>query len=564
MRARIWRFSFSLLALLALAFLTACGGSSSSGPSNAVITLQAQYEKRPLTPSGFGPLTLRPTRYCWAEIRETGSNALLASGYLGSDGTGTASVPRGLSIYVRVFADYQIPAADPNSFFMRGNVKNSPDPITPTSPYISSNAFSNIPVWSVTSNSITANQDGTLGVTALASNRIAGAFNIADQAVTFAAAVRDMDGASTFRLPNLHTFWTTSVNPSDQDRSYPEIVRASANSLLVSDKGRALFHHSVYGLGTGTPNTETDEWDDSVLQETFARLLFADHSYKADGSSSLSLLRRDNDNVWVDRTVPAESTAAFVAGFSDFLAGAVRNDSQLLDSYVDGGGVARVEAFALTSHAFVPVSSKGEFTRASIAVSLWGTWKNALGGGLSGLNTLWAAARSTTAYADGTGEFEQATLGCFPTYLQGVATRVTSPTWNTILGELALESVPNPNAAYFAGTALWQTTAVPFSASGSLQTYAPSLNIYYDRNQSQAWRFTHLGGARTITMTPTGGQDFYLELIGPGGLVSGSYQNAGNTRVLTFSSLPAGVYVARVRVGVTSATGSYSYAISVN
>lgn len=554
MRTSLW---LHLAGPLAVALSLACGGGGTSRP-DAVITLRAQFEKRPMTPSGPGATQLKPARYCYAEIREAGSDALVASGYLGSDGTGTTLVPRGLTVYAQIYAQYQVPSADPNSFFMRGSVKNAPLP-TGT---ISQAAFSAVPVWSVTSATVQANQDGTLGVTALASNRMAGAFNIADQAVTFAAAVRDMDGSTSLRLPNLHTFWTTSANPGDQARTYPALTYSSSSAYLVSDSGRALFSHAVYGLGSGAPGTETDEWDDGVLQETFARLLFADRSYRADGSSALSLLRRDNDNVWVDRGVQSESTAAFVAGFSDFLAGAVRNDSQLLDSYVDGGGVARVDRFDLSDHAAVPASEKGEFSRGSIGISLWGLWKHVLGGGATGLNTLWAAVRSTTPYADGTGEYEQATLGCFPTYLQGVASRVNSSTWIAALNELALESVPNPNGAYFAGTALWETRGVGFSGSGSLQTYAST--YYYDRNQSQAWRFTHGGGARTITMTPTSGQDFYLELLGPGGWVDGSYASPGSTRTLTFSNLPAGVYAARVRVGATTATGLNTYTLSVN
>lgn len=559
MRLPTWRFLTGLTALVLLAACGGGGGSDVPAYSDAKITLQAQFEKRPLTPTGFGTTTLRPARYCWAEVRDAGSSALLASGYLGSDGTGTAFVPRGAQVFVRVYAQYQVPSADPNSFFLRGSVKNAPLPGTTDLA-----TFSAIPVWSVTSSAFLANQDGTLAVTALAGNRIAGAFNIADQAVAFGAAVRDMDGSASLRLPNLHTFWTTSTNPADQARTYPALAPAPGNTYLVTDSNRAIFSHGVYGLSSGAANTETDEWDDGVLQESFARLLFADHSYKADGSSSLSLLRRDNDNVWVDRTEQSESTAAFVAGFSDFLAGAVRNDSRLLDSYVDAGGVAQVYTFDLSSHGAVPLATKGEFTRGSIAVSLWGLWKNALGGSQPGLQTLWAAVRSTTPYADGTGEYEQATLGCYPTYLQGVASRVSTSTWNTILTELALEAVPNPNATYFAGTALWQTSGLPLSAAGTLQTYAPSADLYYDRNQSQAWRFTHGGGARTITMTPTGGQDFYLELIGPGGWVMGSFSTPGSTRTLSPSNLPAGVYVARVRAGATTATGTYGYTISVN
>ncbi|WP_257307252.1 hypothetical protein [Geothrix campi] len=558
MRLPTWRFLIGFTGLLLMA---ACGGggSNSSSSQNAQITLQAQFEKRALSISGLGATSLRPARYCWAEVRDVASGALLASGYLGSDGTGVTSVPRGSSVYVQVFAQYQVPSADPNSFFMQGSVKNAPMPST----YVSGAAFDAIPAWSVTSSAFLADQDGTLSVKALASNRIAGAFNIADQAVAFAATVRDMDGSGTLRLPSLHTFWTTSTNPVDQQRTYPVVTRSSSSSILTGS-GRALFSQQVYGLDTGAANTETDEWDDGVLQETFARLLFADYSYQADGSSSLSLLRRDNDNAWVDRGVQSESTLAFVAGFSDFLSAAVRNNSQILDSYVDTGGVPRVDVFDLTDHTYVPTATKGEFARGSVAVSLWGIWKNVLGGGSTGLNTLWAAVRSTAAYPNGTGEYEQATLGCYPTYLQGVASRVSALTWQSALNELALEFVPSPDATYFAGTALWQTSTLPLNASGTLQTYVSSANIYYDRDQSQAWRFVHIGGARTITMTPTGGQDFYLELLGPGGWVAGSYGTPGSTRTLSLGNLPAGTYAARVRAGATTATGSYGYTITIN
>lgn len=567
MRVPLWRI---LTVFAGLALSTACNSTLTDSGSDARITLLAQFEKHPPSTLSQPPITTQPARYCWAEVRDVSSNALLASGYLGSDGSGAAIVPRGLQIYVRIYAQYQVPCADPNSFFMRGSVKNAP----PLATTVDSAAFAAIPNWYVTSNAFSANQDGTLSVTALTSNGIAGAFNIADQAVTFASAVRDMDGPSTtLRLPNLHTFWTSSTNPADQRRSYPEAQFTPLNTLLATDSGRAVFTHSVYSLDSGSPNTESDAWDDGVLQETFARLLFADYSLKADGSSALSLLRRDNDNVYVTRYLPSESTVAFVAGFSDFLAGAIRNSPLIQDSYVDGNGVRQVDTFDLSDHTMVSPANKGEFTRGSIAVSLWGFWKNAnaLGGTAQPgpdqppLRTLWAALRSTTAYADGTGEYEQATLGCYPTYLQGVATRVSTPVWTIVLNELALESVANPNAAYFAGNALWLTRSLAFSDGGSLQTYDANQNLYYDRNQSQAWRFVQsAAGPRTLTMNPTGGQDFYLELLGPGGLVDGSYGTPGSIRTLTFTSLPKGTYVARVRVGATTGNGLYPYTLSVN
>jgi hypothetical protein len=68
-------------------------------------------------------------------------------------------------------------------------------------------------------------------------------------------------------------------------------------------------------------------------------------------------------------------------------------------------------------------------------------------------------------------------------------------------------------------------------------------------------------------MIPTGGQDFYLELIGPGGWVAGSYASAlaGQTRTLTVPNLAPGVYAVRVRASWNdTATGTYGYTISIN
>ncbi len=46
----------------ALALSMACGGGGFGPPPEAQITIQARYEKRPLTPSGLGAPVNRPAR----------------------------------------------------------------------------------------------------------------------------------------------------------------------------------------------------------------------------------------------------------------------------------------------------------------------------------------------------------------------------------------------------------------------------------------------------------------------------------------------------------------------
>ncbi len=550
---RTWLFA------IPIALMMGCTTVSNDGGSNDTVrvTIRGQFEKRTLTPSGFGSTTTMPIRHSYAEVRQVSGNTLLASGYMGTEGTATVDVAPGTQLYVTIFSEYEVPGGSgTNDFFMQGGVINQPFDTTA--------GFTVNDEWSVVSSNVTANSAGTLTITATASSRIAGAFNINDQMLTQGLALKALE--PSLRLPSLFTYWSTNSNPARQQRGYPYVLKTGSQVVKSATTGRAIFTQSLNGLQGGPAFSETDEWDDGVIQEVSAHLLFADYSLRADGSSSLSLLRRDNDNTYVSRYFQSESTVGFVGGFCDFLAGALRNNPVLLDSYLDGNGAQRVETFELSRHDQVPSAQRSEFTRGSVASSLWGIWKNSLPGDTAALTTLWQAVRSNTFLTDGTGEFNNATLACYPSYLLGVKSRVSGAAWSSAVSQLALENIPEPTPAYFASNALWQTRAsVPFTVTGSLQTYTPSSGIYYDRNQSQAWRFTQSSaGSRTITMTPTGGQDFWVEVIGPGGVWADSIGGAGGTRSFNSGILPVGVYAVRVRAGNTTATGTFGYTLSVN
>lgn len=552
--------------LLALPIALMVGCTSTLGPDGGPgggtvrVTIQGQFEKQILTPGGFAGKTTLPIRHSYIEVRQSSGDSVLASGYLGSDGTAAVDVPPGTTLYTRIYAEYEVTGGSAtNDFFQHGGVINQPSDTRAT--------FTLNDEWSVASSDVTANSDGTLTVTATTGNRIAGAFNINDQMLSQGLALRNLD--PNLRLPTLFAYWSTTSNPGDQLRTYPSVMTNSNGNLLTMD-GRALFKESFNGLQNGGPDTETDEWDDGVIQENSAHLLFANYSSKGDGSNAAPLLRRDNDNVYVSRYRQSESTVAFVGGFCDFLAGALNNNSLLLDSYVDGNGTPQVEAFDLSRHDQVSAAQKSEFTRGSVAVSLWGIWKNALTGDTASLTTLWQAARSSTALPDGTGEYAGATLGCYPSYLVGVRNRVSGGAWSSAVGQLGQESIQEPTPAYFNSSALWLTQpSVPFSTSGTLQAYDPSLNRYYDRNQSAAFRFTQSSsGSRTITMVPTGGQDFWVEVIGNGGVYAESpnindSSKTGQTQNFPTGTLPPGVYAVRVRAGATTASTTAGFTLSV-
>lgn len=548
---RTWLFAIPLALLVGCTTVS----NDTNSPDVVRVTIQGQFEKRALTSSGFGGITTLPIRHSYAEVRQVNGNALIASGYMGSDGTASVDVAPGTQLYVTIFAEYEVPGGSgANDFFMHGGVINQPFDTTA--------AFTVNDEWAVTSDNVTANTSGILTVTATAASRIGGAFNINDQMLTQGLALSSLEPG--LRLPSLFTYWSTNSNPVHQQRGYPQVLKNGTQ--VVTSSGRAVFTQSLNGLQGGGANTETDEWDDSVIQEYSAHMLFADYSFKGDGSSFLSLLRRDNDLVYVSRYRPSESTVAFVDGYCDFLAGALRNSPMLLDSYVDDSGAFQVDSFDLSLHNQIVNSTRPESTRGSIAVTLWGIWKNSLTGDTSSLTTLWQAVRSNTALPDGSGEYTFGTLGCYPSYLLGVKSRISGSAWNSAVAQLALENIPEPTLAYFGGTRLWDY----FPGAGSLvfrETTDPYSELFFEVDQSRSYRFTQATtGNRTITLN--GGTGMWLEVFGPGGYYGGSFTE-NSTQAVTINLTP-GAYVARVRVRLhdpqtqTPIVGSRNYTISVN
>lgn len=553
MSIRTW-----LPALLIVPLLSLVGCTSITAPDEVEVTLSVTYEKRSLGPTGFSVPTPAPARYCFVELRDAANESIWASGFLGSDGKATTTVPRGVRVYLKAYAQYEIPSLTTSqAFFFRGSVK----PGRASANYASADTFNALPNATLSAAPVVTQGPMTVSLLASESTREAGPFAIADQAVTFALGIRDLE--PDLRLPNLHTFWNPSLANPTPATTFPAAAQDPSGRVLRQASERAIFQHEVRAHATGSVAAGADEYNDGKLIETFAHLLFATYSYPADGRTYGSIIRRDNDPVYVAREVQAEASLAFADGFCDFLAGALRNDPVLYDLQPDGS----LHSFRLDRHDQFPrTAGQGEFYRGSVAISLWGIWKNALAGTGPGLWPLWDATLGNQP-----GEFNTAPLGAYPTYLVGLKRLLgpASAAWTATLNELALEDLADvTQPGYFAGSALWTNLAAPpLTTSGTVQTYDPSLARYYDRNQGIAFRFQQPSAApRSITLTPTGGQDLWLEVLGPYGYVLDSQGlpvvSTGDTRVngvpqprtLTLPALPAGEYVVRVRAGYTSAT----------
>lgn len=556
-----------LLLPLALVGCTSGMGEEDRGRQPMVtVQVQGQYTRKVLTANGFTSLETRPTRHAYAEVLRSRDLAYLGDTVLDANGRGLVDVPQGEKVFAVVYAQVAVPDSQ-GGFAFQGSVKGikRSDGSIPERRQVypgGLNEFNNIPNWYLDSPDAVAGSGTVLAMSSAVDETPSGAFNIADQMVTLAQGMRRV--APTLPLPNLHAWWS----PKTTTWSYPKIAEYQDGSniyVLTQRSGRYVFQFDV-------PQTQVlvdhrdHAFNDSALQAHMTRLLFADFSdqaVKPDASGYVpSVLRRDNDNVTISRGIATESTAAFVAGMSDFLSCAFRNSQTMYDLYTNP---AELRAFDLrVRNPYNLTTWTGEFYRENVCLSLHGIWKNALGGGDAGLQTLWTAMRSGGASMG----YVQAPLGCYPTFLFSLK-NVGGVNWNGVLTELALERIGDvTTTAYFNSPSLWLLTTVPNpNITGSLRTYLEKEGIYYDRDQSQAYRFTQSWpGNRSFTLEPTGGQDFFVELIGSGGVIAGSYDSrlAGQTRSFSVSSLPQGDYVVRVRAGYTTANAQAGFRLRID
>lgn len=531
------RYAFLWPSVL-LVFALGCTGAGIGSDGNVTVTIQGQYQD--LDPA-TATTTIKPIRYGFAEVVDANSNTVLASGYLGAGGAASTSIPSGRSIFARVYTAIEVPNGTGTSVVLRGSVKQGTRP----SSFANVAALDAFPDTTVTSNTVTSD-NGTLTVTALDdSSRRAAAFNAADQLVTYALGVGAVE--PTLKLPNIHAFFTTSSNVTD----LPAVEYQTGGGVLQKD-GRAVFTLQIAGNNAVVPNANDDLFDDGLLIQTYAHQLFAPRSYPETGAGTTpqSVIRNDTDSGTNDRSVQSEASLAFQAGFCDFLSGAFRklngdaNPQLIRDSFITSGGAPAISTFSLTSHTQYPrTAGQGEFYPGSVAISTWGLWNNVLTPTVANLQVLWNnTITSSGAYASGS-------LTCFPTFLVGLRDTYgsTSSTWNSMLTEVSLEDVPNPNAGYFAGPALWTTVAsFPYSTSGTFPVYASG--IAFDRNQASSYRFTQASaGPRTITLTTTS-PGLVMDLLDTSGLFDQIIATSGSNGVLNYTSLPSGTYVLRVRV----------------
>ncbi len=544
--------------LASLLILAGCGGGTSDGPSAVSITVQGQYEKRVLGPAGFSStLSTLPARYAYAQVVNSSSGRVEAAGPLGADGTRTFSVPRGITFFVALYATTEVPATSGTDFYFYGGVKKA----LPTTTYASADAFNQVTTWYTTSADSAANSSGTLSLKALEATGEAGAFAIADQLTTFALGLRALE--PTLQLPELYAFW----NPGTAS-TYPTAALAPGGTAVLKQSatlgGRAIFQHEVRHAAPTAADRGADAYNDSLLMEGFARLLFADDSLAYANGTFGQIVRRDNDNGFVAPQDASEPAIAFMGGFSTFLSCALRNDPATYE-VPSGGGLPTV--FRLDQHTGFSPTGGGEFYAGSVARTLWGIWKHpaVFNGSQAGLGTMWNA--TIPALASEGYEYGNTPLACYPTYLTGLRRLAGASAANAILDELTLENVGDgtdpTSGLYLNGTSLWRLPAIPFTDAGTFPTYAAGWS--FDRNQAQAYRFSHIGGPRTLTLG-TNGSGLVLELFDGSGLVGQVTATSSGNGVINRTSLPAGTYVVRVRVDPYAVypNGSVNYSLSVN
>ena len=289
------------------------------GTLTEVLTGSAMYQKLEVTDIGLDTehTTLKPIRNALIEVVEAGR--VISASRTDSNGDFAVPVPQDSTVIVRVVS--RLRSVD---LKVEDNTRGSN-------------------FYYISSPDINLSERRS-GVPLTDRSRISGAFNILEQIQRANDFVRASDPQF---LPFPFTiFWS--------ERNQKQFGPLSPKDGLIGTTSFSLANSTAYILGDR--NTDSDEYDDSVLIHEYAHMLAA----KFSRDDSIGGAHRLGDNL--------DPRVAWSEGWANFFSAAVRNDSVYRDS--SGPGGSYVLRFDLEDN-YPPGSWTGYGSETSVQALLW-------------------------------------------------------------------------------------------------------------------------------------------------------------------------------------------------
>ncbi|WP_295980366.1 hypothetical protein [uncultured Variovorax sp.] len=342
-------FSSGLVACVAAALLTACGGGGGGGSGgipllpvlpvvpSAPVTLSgtATYESVP-NPNGrlvYADTAVKPVRGAFVEVLDAASGNQLATTTTDENGAYSVSVQGNTNVIVRVRAQLTRTGALPSwDVTVRDNTQSSAIYSMQSSAFSTGSA-------AITRDLRAASGWGGSSYTG---QRVSGPFAIMDTVYT--AMQKVMTAAPATAFPSLKVFW--SVNNTN-----------ASGSVALGQIGTTFFvgrssGAEIYVLGK--EDVDTDEFDSPVIAHEWG------HYYQASFSRDDSTGGAHSTSERVDRRL------AFSEGWGNGWSGIALGRSNYVDS--DGPGQAGGSSLDLTRG---PSTNPGWYRESSIQAIFW-------------------------------------------------------------------------------------------------------------------------------------------------------------------------------------------------
>lgn len=339
-------FASGLVACIAAALLTACGGGGGGGgggipllpvlPTTPVaLSGTATYESVP-NPSGrlvYADISVKPVRGAFVEVLDATSGSQLATTSTDDNGAYSASVPSNANVVVRVRAQLTRTGALPSwDVTVRDNTQ--------------SNAIYSMQSSAFSTGAAALTRDlragSGWGGSSYTSQRVSGPFAVMDTIYTAMQKVLSVAPATAF--PSLKVFW--SVNNTN-----------SGGSIALGQIGTTFFigrssGAEIYVLGK--EDVDTDEFDAPVIAHEWG------HYYQASFSRDDSPGGAHSTSELIDRRL------AFSEGWGNGWSGIALGRS----NYVDSGGPGQAQGGSLDLTQG-PATNRGWFRESSIQSIFW-------------------------------------------------------------------------------------------------------------------------------------------------------------------------------------------------